>query len=196
MLVCGAAGYRIKRGYEDYETIDLGKPEHQSLHTIRFPVPVRTVRVTKTVAVPVPVPFPIRHDIPIAVHVPKPIPVPVPYAVQQHEGGAVPVQSAPLGFLLYGGRALGDSYPGSTGSTGATIGHNQGSIGVVVGASYGVSAPAGSEGTYPGSVVNEPVGHQAADSSGSAGYSVNKSVETGDGASNSLQNIAEDSKGK
>jgi len=38
------------------------------------------------------------------------------------------------------------------------MGHNEGSIGVVVGASYGVSGPAGGEEKYPGTVVNEAVG--------------------------------------
>ncbi|PSN53418.1 hypothetical protein C0J52_05172 [Blattella germanica] len=233
VLVSTSAGYRLKRGYGDYETIDLGVPE-QTTHTIRFPLPVRTVRVTKTVAVPVPVPYPIRRDIPVPVHVPRPVPVPISYPVPVPvQANPLPVQfaqhgaqqSAPVGLILYdAGRSLSgpggsyDNYPGSTGSTGATIGHHQGSIGVVVGASYGVSGPEGAQGNYrPGSVVSEPVGVTGSESysyqnryqdngapgpSGSAdnmdNYSITKSIEnnydgsSADAAMNSLQNYVDD----
>jgi hypothetical protein len=107
--------------------------------------------------------------------------------------------------VLYdAGRSLGgyDVYPGATGSIGATIGHHEGSIGVVVGASYGVSAPVGADDKYPGTVVSEPVGvkkytntggsaqdqgsysYQSNGSDGSSGnggsadsYSITKSIE-------------------
>lgn len=154
VAVCSSS-YGHFEGYpHDVETIDLGRAE-ETTHTIRFPLPVRTVRVTKTV--PVPVPYPIRQDVPVPVPYPKPVPVPVSYPVpvqfQQH--------AAPVGLVLYNpGRSLGtyDGYPGATGSTGATIGHHEGSIGVVVGASYGVSGPVGATGKFPGTVVSESVG--------------------------------------
>jgi len=205
------------------ETIDLGRAE-ETTHTIRFPLPVRTIRVTKTVAVPVPVPYPIRRDVPVPVHVPKPVPVPVSYPVPVPHPVPVHVQqqAAPVGLVLYdAGRSLGvsDGYPGATGSTGATIGHHEGSIGVVVGASYGVSAPAGAEGKYPSTDLSEPVGtnNYATDgqnrgpysyqgSSGTGGsadsYSITKSVEpsyegsAADGRANSIQGYVEDPKGK
>lgn len=166
LAICSSSGYRWKRGFHDYphgvETIDLGRAE-ETTHTIRFPLPVRTVRVTKTVAVPVPVPYPIRRDVPVPVHVPKPVPVPVSYPVPVPHPVPVAVQqhAEPVRLVLYdAGRSLGgyDGYSGATGSTGATIGHHEGSIGVVVGASYGVSAPVGADEKYPGTVVNEPVG--------------------------------------
>jgi hypothetical protein len=157
LAVCSSSYGQLEGYHHDVETIDLGRAE-ETTHTIRFPLPVRTVRVTKTVAVPVPVPYPIRRDVPVPVLYPKPVPVPVSYPVpvqlQQHH-------AAPVGLVLYDtGRSLGgyDGYPSATGSTGATIGQHEGSIGVVVGASYGVSAPVGAAGKYPGTVVSESVG--------------------------------------
>lgn len=179
LAVCSSSDYRWKRGFEGYphelETIDLGRAE-ETTHTIRFPLPVRTVRVTKTVAVPVPVPYPIRRDVPVPVHVPKPVPVPVSYPVPVPHPVPVSLQqhTAPLGLVLYdAGRSLEgyNGFSGATGSTGATMGHNEGSIGVVVGASYGVSGEAGAEEKYPGTVVNEAVGVNTHADTGRSGQS-------------------------
>jgi hypothetical protein len=169
LAVCSPSAYGQLEGYShDVETIDLGRAQ-ETTHTIQFPLPVRTVRVTKTVAVPVPVPYPIRRDVPVPVLYPKPVPIPVSYPVpvQLQEN-----QAAPVGLVLYdAGRSLGgyDGYPGATGSTGATIGHHEGSIGVVVGASYGVSAPVGAAGKYSGSVVSESVGVNSYAKAGQSG---------------------------
>ncbi|KDR11365.1 uncharacterized protein LOC110837148 [Zootermopsis nevadensis] len=221
LATCSSSFYGQLDGYpHEVETIDLGRAQ-ETTHTIQFPLPVRTVRVTKTVAVPIPVPYPIRRDVPVPVLYPKPVPVPVPVQLQQH-------QAAPVGLVLYdAGRSLAgyDGYPSGTGRTGATIGHHEGSIGVVVGASYGVSGPVGSAGKYPGTVVPESVGvneyTQTGDlgqtahryqnsgsdaSSSTAGsadnYSITKSVETTydgsgpDSRTNNIQGYGEDPKGK
>ena len=196
LAVCSSSGFRWKRGFEGYphelETIDLGRAE-ETTHTIRFPLPVRTVRVTKTVAVPVPVPYPIRRDVPVPVHVPKPVPVPVSYPVPVPH--PVPVslqhQTAPIGLVLYdAGRSLEgyNGFSGATGSTGATMGHHEGSIGVVVGASYGVSGPVGAEEKYPGTVVNEAIGVNRHANAGGSGQS-----QGSYGYQNSYQNNESDS---
>nr|CAD7262160.1 unnamed protein product [Timema shepardi] len=102
-LLLTISAQRQGQGYGHYgpvdgEFIDLG-PEGrpQTVQTLRFKVPVKTVTITRTVGVPVPVPYPVRQDVPVPVHVVKPIFIPVPQIV--HVPHPVPVyghaESAP-----------------------------------------------------------------------------------------------------